>query len=329
MLRKPINFGVIGVGHLGEHHAKHYSNIPDINLVGVYDIDFKRCAYIAKKYKTIAYKDLKKLIDDTNALSIVTPTSNHYETAKLCIKNKRHVFIEKPITVNLKQADILLKLGIENSVIIQVGHIERLNSALLALKKYDIKPTFLEIQRLAPYTSRGSDVPVVLDKMIHDIDIVLSLVKSDVNSLDATGMSIITDSLDIAQARIKFKNGTVASLMSSRIAQSDVRKIKLFQRNLYSTIDLLKGSTEIYKVEENKRSKSDILKSAEFQRNGQKSFINYMKPKLQKHDALELELKNFLHSIIGKEKPVVDGKSGRDALSLALKIQKKIKMNFT
>jgi len=199
----------------------------------------------------------------------------------------------------------------------------------LALKKYDIEPTFLEIQRLAPYTSRGSDVPVVLDKMIHDIDIVLSLVKSDVYSLDATGMSIITDSLDIAQARIKFKNGTVASLMSSRIAQSDVRKIKLFQKNLYSTIDLLKGSTEIYKVEENKRSRSDILKSAEFQRNGQKSFINYMKPKLQKHDALELELKNFLHSIIGKEKPVVDGKSGRDALSLALKIQKKIKMNFT
>ena len=314
MLRKPINFGVIGVGHLGEHHVKHYSNIPDINLVGVYDIDFRRSAYIAKKYKTIAYTDLKKLIDDVSALSIVTPTSNHYETAKLCIKNKKHVFIEKPITVNLKQANILLKLGTKNSVIIQVGHIERLNSALLALKKYDIKPTFLEIQRLAPYTSRGSDVPVVLDKMIHDIDIVLSLVKSDVHSLDATGMSIITNSLDIAQARIKFKNGTVASLMSSRIAQSDVRKIKLFQKNLYSTIDLLKGSTEIYKVEENERSSSDILKSAEFQRNGQKSFINYMKPNLKKHDALELELKNFLYSIIGKEKPVVDGKSGRDAL---------------
>ncbi len=329
MLSKPIDIGVIGVGHLGEHHVKHYSNIPDINLVGVYDIDFKRSAYIAKKYKTIVYEDLEDLIDNVNALSIVTPTSNHFETAKLCIKNKKHVFIEKPITVDLKQADILLKLGMKNSVIIQVGHIERLNPALLALEKYDVNPNFLEIQRLAPYTSRGSDVPVVLDKMIHDIDILLSLVKSDVQSLDATGMSIITDSLDIAQARIKFKNGTVASLMSSRIAQDDVRKIKLFQKNLYSTIDLLKGSTEIYKVEKNIKSGSDILKYAEFQRNGQKSFITYLRPNLKKHDALELELKNFLYSIIGKEKPIVDGKSGRDALSLALNIQKKIKMDLT
>ena len=329
MLQKPINIGVIGVGHLGEHHAKHYSKMPGINLVGVYDIDLKRSAYIAEKYKTIVFTDLKKLIDSVNALSIVTPTSNHYETAKLCIINEKHVFIEKPITVNLKQADILLKLALENSVIIQVGHIERLNPALLALKKYDIHPTFLEIQRLAPYTSRGSDVPVVLDKMIHDIDILLSVVKSDVHSLDAAGMSIITNSLDIAQARIKFKNGTVASLMSSRIAQNDVRKIKLFQKNLYSTIDLLKGSTEVYKVEENKKSSSDVLKSVEFQRNGQKSFITYMRPNLEKHDALELELKNFLHSITGKEKPIVDGKSGRDALSLALKIQKKIKMDFS
>ena len=164
--------------------------------------------------------------------------------------------------------------------------------------------------------------------MIHDIDILLSLVKSDVYSLDATGMSIITNSLDIAQARIKFKNGTIASLMSSRIAKNDVRKIKLFQKNLYSTIDLLKGSTEIYKIDENKKWSSDVLKSAEFQRNGQTRFITYMKPNLEKHDALELELKNFSHSIIGKEKPIVDGKSGRDALSLALKIQKKIKMDF-
>ena len=329
MLRKPIKIGVIGVGHLGEHHVKHYSSIPGVNLVGIYDVDFKRSAYIAKKYKTIFFKDLKKLIYNVNALSIATPTPNHYETAKLCIKSKKHVFIEKPITENLKQADILLKLGMENSVIIQVGHIERLNPALLALKKYDINPMFLEIQRLAPYTVRGSDVPVVLDKMIHDIDILLSLVKSDIYSLDATGVSIITNSLDIAQARIKFKNGTVASLMSSRIAQNNVRKIKLFQKNLYSTIDLLQGSTEIYKVEKDKRSSSDILKSAEFRRNGRKSFITYMRPDLVKHDALELELKNFLHSIIGKEKPIVDGKSGRDALSLALRIQKKIKMDFT
>ena len=328
MSLKPIKIGVIGVGHLGKHHVKHYSRIPSVKLVGLYDLDFKRSSLVAKKYRTTAYKNLKKLIDDVDALSVVTPTSNHFEVAKLCIESKKHVFIEKPITADLKQADFLLKLGRKNSVIIQVGHIERLNPSLIALDEYDVNPEFLEIQRLAPYTSRGSDVPVVLDKMIHDIDILLSIAKSDVESLEATGLSIITNSLDIAQARIKFKNGTVASLMSSRIAQHDVRKIKLFQKNLYSTIDLLNGSTEIYKVERNKRHGSDILHSADFERNGEKCFITYMKPELKKYDALELELKNFSNSIIGREKPIVDGKSGRDALSVALKIQKIIKKDF-
>ena len=328
MSTKPINIGVVGVGHLGIHHVKHYTAIPNVNLLGIYDPDIKRSNYVAKKYKTIVFQNLKKLIKDVDALSIVTPTPNHFKTAKLCLKNKKHVFIEKPITVTLEEANKLLELSKNNSTIIQVGHIERLNPGLMALEPYDINPKFIEIQRLAPYTVRGTDVPVVLDKMIHDIDILLSLVKSEVSSLEATGMSIITDSLDMAHARIQFKNGTTASLMSSRIAQHDVRKVKLFQKNLYSTIDLLKGTTEIYKVEKNEKYKSDILKSAEFQRNGKKRIITYMKPDIKRHDALELELRNFSNSIIGKEKPIVDGKSGRDALSIALDIQKIIKKDF-
>ena len=329
MSTKPINIGVVGVGHLGIHHVKHYAAISNVNLLGIYDPDIKRSNYVAKKYKTIAFQNLKKLIKDVDALSIVTPTPNHFKTAKLCLKNKKHVFIEKPITVTLEEANKLLDLSKDNSTIIQVGHIERLNPALMALEPYDINPKFIEIQRLAPYTVRGTDVPVVLDKMIHDIDILLSLVKSEVSSLEATGMSIITDSLDMAHARIQFKNGTTASLMSSRIAQHDVRKIKLFQKNLYSTIDLLKGTTEIYKVEKNEKYKSDILKSADFQRNGKKQLITYMKPEIKKHDALELELRNFSNSIIGKEKPIVDGKSGRDALSIALDIQTIIKKDLS
>mgnify|MGYP001185299858 FL=1 len=328
MSTKPINIGVVGVGHLGIHHVKHYTAIPNVNLLGIYDPDIKRSNYVAKKYKTIVFQNLKKLIKDVDALSIVTPTPNHFKTAKLCLKNKKHVFIEKPITVTLEEANKLLELSKNNSTIIQVGHIERLNPGLMALEPYDINPKFIEIQRLAPYTVRGTDVPVVLDKMIHDIDILLSLVKSEVSSLEATGMSIITDSLDMAHARIQFKNGTTASLMSSRIAQHDVRKVKLFQKNLYSTIDLLKGTTEIYKVEKNEKHKSDILKSADFQRNGKKRIITYMKPDIKRHDALELELRNFSNSIIGKEKPIVDGKSGRDALSIALDIQKIIKKDF-
>ena len=228
----------------------------------------------------------------------------------------------------LEEANKLLDLSKNNSTIIQVGHIERLNPALMALEPYYINPKFIEIQRLAPYTVRGTDVPVVLDKMIHDIDILLSLVKSEVASLEATGMSIITNSLDMAHARIQFKNGTTASLMSSRIAQNDVRKVKLFQKNLYSTIDLLKGTTEIYKVEQNKSYKSNVLKSAEFYRDGKKQFISYIKPDIKKHDALELELRNFSNSIIGTEKPIVDGKSGADALAIALNIQKIIKKDF-
>ena len=329
MSTKPINIGVVGVGHLGIHHVKHYAAISNVNLLGIYDPDIKRSNYVAKKYKTIAFQNLKKLIKDVDALSIVTPTPNHFKTAKLCLKNKKHVFIEKPITVTLEEANKLLDLSKDNSTIIQVGHIERLNPALMALEPYDINPKFIEIQRLAPYTVRGTDVPVVLDKMIHDIDILLSLVKSEVSSLEATGMSIITDSLDMAHARIQFKNGTTASLMSSRIAQHDVRKIKLFQKNLYSTIDLLKGTTEIYKIEKNEKYKSDILKSADFQRNGKKRLITYMKPEIKKHDALELELRNFSNSIIGKEKPIVDGESGRDALSIALDIQTIIKKDLS
>ena len=328
MSNKHINIGVIGVGHLGIHHVKHYKNIRNVGLVGIYDIDIDRSKYVAEKYKTVFFKDLKELINKADALSIVTPTQNHFKAAKLCLQNKKHVFIEKPITVNIKEADTLLRLGMENSVIIQVGHIERLNPALLALKPYKVNPKFIEIQRLAPYTVRGTDVPVVLDKMIHDIDILLSLVNSKVDSVQATGISIITNSLDIAHARIQFKNGSVASLMSSRIAQTDVRKIKVFQKDLYSTIDLLKGLTEIYKIEKNKYLKSKILETATFDRNGKKRYINYMKPRIKKHDALELELINFINSIRGEGKPIVDGKAGRDALEVALKIQKMIKKGF-
>ena len=328
MSNKHINIGVIGVGHLGIHHVKHYKNIRNIDLVGIYDIDIDRSKYVAEKYKTIFFEDLKKLINKVDALSIVAPTPNHFKIAKLCLENKKHVFIEKPITVNIKEADTLLRLGIKNSVIIQVGHIERLNPALLALKPYKIKPKFIEIQRLAPYTVRGTDVPVVLDKMIHDIDILLSLVNSKVDSVQATGISIITNSLDIAHARIKFKNGSVASLMSSRIAQTDVRKIKVFQKDLYSTIDLLKGLTEIYTIEKKKYLKSKILDSTTFDRNGEKRYITYMKPKIKNHDALQLELINFIDSIRGKGKPIVDGKAGRDALEVALEIQKMIKRGF-
>ena len=324
MLKEPINIGVIGVGHLGQHHVKHYKSIEDANLIGIFDIDNDRAEKIGDKYDVPIFQKIEYLLDQVDAVSIVTPTPNHIESARQCIDKKKHVFIEKPITVTLEEADELLKLSKEKGVLIQVGHIERLNPALIALKPYPIEPKFIEIQRLAPYTTRGTDVPVVLDKMIHDIDILLSLVKSPVKSIKATGLSILTGSLDIAHARIRFENGTVASIMSSRVAKDEVRKVKIFQKNLYTTMDLLLGLTEVYKIIDNKDNNSEAVMTVPLNNSNEEKFIAYEKPKISNKDPLKMELQNFISSIQGKETPIVSGKDGRDALKVAIEIQEMI-----
>ena len=225
-----VRIGVIGVGHLGQHHVKHYKTLDNVELIGVFDIDRERSSEISKKFEVKVFDDLNSILEEVDALSIVTNTEHHYKIAEKCLRSKKHVFIEKPITAMIEEADKLLSMAEQNRVLIQVGHIERLNPALLALNEYAIKPKFIEIQRLAPYTSRGTDVPVVIDKMIHDIDILLSLVRAPIKKIQATGLSILTDSIDIAHARMRFEDGTVASVMSSRIARDEIRKIKIFQR---------------------------------------------------------------------------------------------------
>ncbi len=315
-----INIGVIGVGHLGQHHARHLSRLSNINLAGVFDIDQSRCKEIANKYKTTAFTELQNLIDASAGLCVVTPTRAHTDVATQCIKSGKHVFIEKPITQSIKEADALLDLAEKNNVAIQVGHIERLNPALLPLRQFDLNPKFIEVQRLAPYTVRGTDVPVVLDLMIHDIDIILSLVKSPVKNIRATGVSIITDSVDIAHARIRFQNGTVASMLSSRIAKDKVRKVKVFQKDMYVTIDFLLGLTEIYRVLEMKEGDPEALLSAPLGEDDLSKQIVYEKPLVPQIDALQMELENFANVIQGTEKPIVDGRAGRDALDIATQI---------
>ena len=324
MINEPINIGVIGVGHLGQYHVKHYKKIRNSNLVGVFDVDSDKSEAIGEKYKIPVFRNVEGLLDKVDGVSIVTPTPNHFETAKLCINHRKHVFIEKPITVTLEEADQLLKLSKLKKTIIQVGHIERLNPALIALNSYQVSPKFIEIHRLAPYTSRGTDVPVVLDKMIHDIDILLSLVDSTVEKIQATGLSILTDSVDIAHARIRFKNGTVASIMSSRIAKDEVRKIKVFQRNLYATIDLLLGLTEVYKVTDDRNSNPTAAMTVPLQNGSDEKFIVYEKPNIANEDPLQMELMNFINSIQGKETPIVTGEEGRNALEVAIQIQNMI-----
>ncbi len=321
---KQVKVGVIGVGHLGQHHVKHFASLIGADLRGIYDLDSTRANKIAKKYKTKSYNTVDELLSTCDALSIVTPTTQHAEIAEHCIKNGKHVFIEKPITKTVAEADYLLSLTKKNGTVIQVGHIERLNPALLALKDFELKPKFIEVQRLAPYTVRGTEVPVVLDLMIHDIDIILSLVNSPVKNIRASGVSIMTNSVDIANARIRFENGAVANLTSSRIAQIKVRKLKFFQRNMYVTIDFLLGLTEVYRAIDSDIKASSTLVTAPLNSDGKHRSVVYEKPPVEKIDALQLELINFIESIQGKSKPIVDGKAGRDALEVAANIQKLI-----
>ena len=323
-MNKTTKIGVVGLGHLGYHHTKHFSKISGSKLVGVYDINRQKCVEVASKFETKPFESLEDMLNEVEAVSIVTPTKNHNKTAKICIEHGKHVFIEKPIAETVKEANELIAMAEKRKSIIQVGHIERLNSALLPLANFDINPKFIEVQRLAPYMSRGTDVPVVLDLMIHDIDLVLAIVRSPVKQIHASGVSIMTDSVDIANARMRFDNGAVASITSSRVAKDRVRKMKVFQQDLYITIDFLIGLTEVYKVMDGSKTNPAAIMSAPLKSKGKHRQIFYEKPEVKKQDALKMELENFVESVKGKEKPIVDGKAGRDALDVAMRIHDKI-----
>ena len=324
-MTKQVNIGVIGVGHLGFHHATHLSKIKNANLVGIYDINSKRLDEVSKQLNVPSFESLDLLIDRVDALSIVTPTSTHKVVAEKCIQNGKHVFIEKPITTTTNDADHIVQLAKKNNTIIQVGHIERFNPALLALSSLEIRPKYIEVHRMAPFMSRGTDVPVVLDLMIHDIDLVLSFIDSPVKDIYANGVSIMTSSVDIANARIKFKNGSIANITSSRVAKDKVRKIKIFQQDLYVTIDFLAGISEVYKAMDASADDPDAIMSAPLvDSDGKHRQIFYEKPIVQKQDALKLELENYIQSIMGNETPIVDGVAGKQALDVAIKIHDKI-----
>jgi len=317
---KKVGVGIVGVGHLGKHHVKHLTAMDNVECVGFYDIDDARATVIADKYNVKYYDSLEALLNDCDAVTIVTPTDTHFHIASDCLTAGKHVFIEKPITKSVAEAEQLLTLANTNEVLIQVGHIERLNPALVSLNNYSISPKYIEIQRLAPYDVRGTDVPVVLDKMIHDIDILLFLVNSEVESIDANGISILTDSIDIANARIRFKNGTIANLTSSRVAQNHVRKAKMFQQDLYITIDFLLGLTEIYRVLDPDEPDKNAIQDVPFHYGGKTKRIVYEKPDLPSFDALKAELENFTNSVKGDATPIVDGQAGKNALELATNI---------
>lgn len=312
--------GVVGVGHLGQHHARHLTQLQNATLSGVYDKNPDRAQVVAGRVQNKVFTSLNQLIEASDGICVVTPTPTHADIAVPCIEQGKHVFIEKPIAQTTDEADRLLTLAEKHGVEIQVGHIERLNPALLPLRQFKLNPKFIEVQRLAPYMVRGTEVPVVLDLMIHDIDIILSLVQAPVDNISASGVSIMTNSVDIAHARIRFKNGTVASITSSRVAKDRVRKVKIFQRDMYVTIDFLLGLTEVYRVLDATGQDLEALMSAPLEEGDLHKQIVYEKPPVEKVDALQMELENFSNVILGKEKPIVDGRAGRDALDVATRI---------
>jgi predicted dehydrogenase len=302
-----INVGVVGVGYLGSLHARVYSQLKNAQLVCVCDIDKKRARKIAKKYGVWYFPDYRTLFDKVDAVSLVVPTILHYKVAKDFLNRGIHVLIEKPITKTLEEADELIGIADEKNLIIQVGHIERFNPVVRAVEPLLREPRFIDCHRAGPFKKkkRVRDVGVVLDLMIHDIDIILSLVKSPVESIDAVGISTISAHEDIANVRLNFKNGTIADITASRVTKEEVRKIKISQANSYITLNYLHQDAYIVTKKGDKVIKKKI--------------------RTEKREPLKEELKSFISSIQNHSRPLVSGRDGKLALAVALDILEKIK----
>jgi|TARA_B100000427_G_scaffold63174_2_gene49896 predicted dehydrogenase len=325
-MQNKIKVGLIGSGHLGKHHIKHLSKHVDIDFVGFFDTNKEIAKQVSGEFSVKSFENFHQLLDSVDAIHIVTPTNTHYEIAKECLNKKKDVFIEKPITKNTKEACDIIEIAEKNNCIIQVGHIERFNPTVNRLKTVFAQPHYIEIERLAPFQLRGTEVPVVLDLMVHDIDLILSIVDSNIVDVHASGASMMSDTVDLAHAHIKFENGVVANLKSSRIAQNYVRKIRTYEKNLYTITDLMIPQIEVYGLEKNNVFSDQCIEQSVETAAGTKNLF-YEKIIPQKEDALLSEIENFIVSIRKRKSPIVDGKQGLKALEVALQIEQKIIKN--
>lgn len=313
------------MGHLGSLHAKMLANIQNADLVGVYDADRVRAEKIAGDYHTKIFTSIDDLLNNVKAVCVATPTTAHYEIALKAIDKRIHLFIEKPITHTTEEAEILVKTASDNNVKIQVGHIERFNPALLALETYKLNPMFIESHRLAQFNPRGTDVAVVLDLMIHDIDIILSLVQSPVVKIEANGVAVVSNQIDIANARLQFENGCVANVTASRISQKKMRKMRLFQRDAYISIDFSDGTAEVFRlVDENEKVENLAMMLGQINAGTKNRNIVFEKPEIKEVNALMHELQLFVDAVQNDVQPVVTGKDGLQALKVAHDIITKI-----
>ncbi len=313
-----LKIGVLGAGHLGKIHLKCLLELNEaFHLVGFYDTDSSVTNQVSGQMNVRTFCSLEEMLAEVDVVDIVTPTTTHFDLAKKAIQCGKHVFIEKPVTQTPDESSQLIKLAKGRNVTVQVGHVERFNPALLAVRGIALDPMFVEAHRLATFNPRGTDVPVVLDLMIHDIDIVLSLVKSPVKAISASGVPVVSDSPDIANARIEFENGCVANLTASRISMKQMRKVRLFQRDAYLGLDFLKKEAQVIRLQEHDGASELPPGSFEFQTSSGTKILSMEMPHAEQVNAIQEELKSFAISIRTGEKPAVSLEEGHEALRVA------------
>ncbi|MCP9199762.1 Gfo/Idh/MocA family oxidoreductase [Gramella sp. GC03-9] len=311
-----LKAGVLGAGHLGKIHLKLLQQSEEYELVGFYDANIENAEIVASKFGYKMFENLDELIAECDMIDVVTPTLSHFEVAKKVITAGKHLFIEKPITNTYKEATELIELASKHRVKGQVGHVERFNPAFQAVSNRIENPMFIEAHRLAEFNPRGTDVPVVLDLMIHDIDAVLSVVQSKVKKINASGVSVISETPDIANARIEFENGCVANLTASRISMKNMRKSRFFQRDAYISVDFLEKKCEVVKMKDAPENPDDfamILQNAE----GIRKQIYFDNPEVSPNNAILQELESFADAIRNDKEPVVTMEQAAEALRVA------------
>ena len=306
---KKIKVAVIGVGYLGKFHAEKYKINKKVDLVGVVDSNKERRTEISKKLNVLQFSNYKEVLPKVDAVSIAVPTNLHYEIGKIFLENGKHVLLEKPFTSTLVQAKTLGKIADSKKIILQIGHLERFNKAFLKLENIIQRPLFIECNRISPFKIRGTEVDVIMDLMIHDLDIILKLNKSNIKNIQAKGIKVLTNKADIANARITFENGCICNLSSSRISEKVERKTRIFQKNAYFSIDYQTNRLDTYTKESNKSVQSIKRKSYQYENN----------------DSLKKEIESFIDCVKSKKLPIVSSKDGINALKYALQISNKIK----
>jgi predicted dehydrogenase len=318
-----LKVGVFGAGHLGKIHIQQWKEIEGVQLVGFYDPDDKQAATTIAQYRIPRFCDMEQLIHCVDAIDIVAPTTTHFMLAKTCILNAKHLFIEKPLANTIEEARDLVKLVDEANMKCQVGHVERYNPAFLALENFQVQPLFIESHRLAQFNPRGTDVGVVLDLMIHDIDIILHLVKSSVRRISASGVSVISETADIANARIEFDNGCVANITASRMSLKKMRKMRIFQRDTYIGVDFLEKKAEVIKLQD-QYGKKGVMDFPVDVGNGETKIISVQMPEVKNTNAIKMELSEFKECILNNKSTRVSVHDGLQAMEVAHEIIKKM-----